>query len=154
MIFIHTLECGELFSQFLIYLSQVSFCKTEQIYIDILISAFLHEKLEFCIQCSRPFFSHGQYILEMSPSQLIEFTLIFFNSLKNYFWLCWVSIAVCGLSLVAARGVLLQLQGTVSFSPCSTWAQQFLLSGQLLCRMWNLPKSDIEPVSPASAVDS
>ena len=57
-----------------------------------------------------------------------------------YFWLCWVFIAVCGLSLVVVSGgysslqyvgssvlwlLLLQSMGSkhVGFSSCGTWAQ-------------------------------
>ena len=77
-----------------------------------------------------------------------------------YFWLCWVFVAPCGLSLVAAsRGYLLRCEGFLlqwllllqstgsrvhGLGSCSTWAQ-------LLCGMWDLPGSGIEPVSPALA---
>ena len=71
---------------------------------------------------------------------------IYFLNLFIYFWLCWVFIAVRGLSLVAvSRGYsslwcagfslrwLLLLQSTGSrrmgFSSCSTWAQQLWLTG-------------------------
>ena len=78
-----------------------------------------------------------------------------------YFWLSWVFIAVCGLSLVAAkRGYsslqctgfslrwLLLLQSTgskhVGFSSCGSWALECRLSSygaraSLLCGMWDLP---------------
>ena len=67
--------------------------------------------------------------------------IIFFNiNLFIYFWLCWVFVAVRGLSLVAASGGyswlrcvgfslrwLLLLRSTGSthagFSSCGTWAQ-------------------------------
>ena len=37
------------------------------------------------------------------------------------------------------------------FSNCSVWAQQLRHVASLLCGMWNLPGSGIEPVSPALA---
>ena len=63
-----------------------------------------------------------------------------------YFWLCWVFIAACGLSLVAASGgysslwcmgfsfwwlLLLWSTGSrhMGFSSCGTWAQQLWLTG-------------------------
>ena len=63
-----------------------------------------------------------------------------------YFWLCWVFVAVRGLSLVAASGgysllwcvgcslrwlLLLQTTGSrcMGFSSCGTWAQQLWLAG-------------------------
>ena len=63
-----------------------------------------------------------------------------FINLFIYFWLCWVFVAACGLSLVAARGgysslrcmgfsllwlPLLRSTGSRDggFSSCSMWAQ-------------------------------
>ena len=63
-----------------------------------------------------------------------------------HFWLRWVFVAACGLSLVVARGdysllwctgfslqCLLLLQSTgsshVGFSSCSTWAQELWCTG-------------------------
>ena len=71
------------------------------------------------------------------------FSFRFFNLfiyLFIYFWLCWVFVAACGLSLAAASGgdSLLQCAGfswqwllllwstgsrRVGFSSCGTWAQ-------------------------------
>ena len=68
------------------------------------------------------------------------FSWLSFIYLFIYFWLLWVFVAACGLSLVAVSGVyfsmqcvgfslwwLLLLQGTGSrrtgFSSCGTWAQ-------------------------------
>ena len=70
-----------------------------------------------------------------------KFIILFF-----YFWLCWVFVAVCGLSLVAASGgysslrcagfslrwlLLLWSTGSrrMGFSSCGTWAQQLWLTG-------------------------
>ena len=69
-----------------------------------------------------------------------------FLKLINYFWLCWVLVAACGLSLVAAsRGysslqcvgfslrwlLLLRSMGSrhAGFNSCGTWAQQLQLAG-------------------------
>ena len=97
-----------------------------------------------------------------------------------YFWLCWVFVAVRGLSVVAvSRGYsLLQCAGfslswllllwstgsrSAGFSSCGTWFQQLWLVGSraqaqyLWCtglvapRMWDLPRPGLEPVSLALA---
>ena len=74
------------------------------------------------------------------------FILFILNYLCIYFWLCWVFVAVCGLSLVAASGGyssfwctgfslqwLLLSQSTDSrhtgFSSCGARAQQLWLTG-------------------------
>ena len=76
----------------------------------------------------------------------------------TYFWLCWVFIAMRGLSLLVANGgyspvALLGLLiavaslvalGCMGFSSCST--QALLVQG-----MWTLPGPGIEPASPALA---
>ena len=41
---------------------------------------------------------------------LFYFIYFYFLQLINYFWLCWVFVAVCGLSLVAASGGYSSLQ--------------------------------------------
>ena len=78
-----------------------------------------------------------------------------------YFWLHWVFVAACGLSLVVASGdssllrcagfslwwlLLLQSTGSrrVGFSSCGTGAQ-------LLRGTWDLPGPGLEPMSPALA---
>ena len=83
------------------------------------------------------------------------FFLIYFI----YFWLHWVFPAACGLSLVALSGgcsslrctgfslswlLLLQSMGSrrVGLSSCGTRAE-------LLRGMWDLPRPELEPVSPA-----
>ena len=108
--------------------------------------------------------------------------VFFFNNLFTclFFWLCWVLVAVCGLSLVAeSRGCssvqctgfslwwLLLLWSTgcrhVGFGRCSTQPQcccsrvlEYRLSHCGLWALvahgiWNLPRSGIKPVSPALA---
>ena len=78
------------------------------------------------------------------------------------FWLCWVFLAVCGLSLVAASKRLLSRGGGWA-SHCSGFsrhrAQTPEGSGCNGCgawahihsSSWNLPGAGIEPVSPALA---
>ena len=90
-----------------------------------------------------------------------------------YFWLCWVFVAVHGLSLVASSGGcslfrcagfslwwLLLLQSTDSrpagFSSCGSQALEHRCSScgaraYLLCGMWDLPGPGLKPVSPALA---
>ena len=90
-----------------------------------------------------------------------------------YFWLCWVFVAACGLSLVVASGGysslrcagfslwwLLLLWSTgcrcTGFSCCGSPALERRLSScgtraQLLRGMWDLPGPGLEPVSSALA---
>ena len=90
-----------------------------------------------------------------------------------YFWLRWVFIAARGISLVAASGGysllrcagfslqwLLLLRSTGSrrtgFSCCGLLALERRLSScgaraQLLRGMWDLPRPELEPLSPALA---
>ena len=86
---------------------------------------------------------------------------VFFGEMSVYLfiWLCWIFLAVWGLSLFVLHGSyspavvcgflisvasLLQSMGSrhVGFSSCSSRAS-------LLCSMWDLPKPGTEPVSPA-----
>ena len=109
----------------------------------------------------------------LQPQLLWEGLFCLFIYLFYYFGLCWVFIAVHGLSLVAASGVysllrcagfslwwLLLLQSTgsrrVGFSSCGTQALERRLSScgaraQLLRSMWDLPGPGLEPVCPALA---
>ena len=83
-----------------------------------------------------------------------------------YFWLCWVSIATDGLSLVtvsvgyslipvcgllrmvASLAVELRFEG----AQASVVVAHGLSScGSMLCGMWNLPGPEIKPMSLASA---
>ena len=88
-----------------------------------------------------------------------------------YFWLHWVFVAACGLSLVAASGgysslrctgfslrwlLLLRSMGSrhAGFSSCGAWALESRLSScgaraQLLRGKCNLPGPQMEPASPA-----
>ena len=90
-----------------------------------------------------------------------------------HFWLRWVFVAACRLSLVAASGGysslwcagfsllwLLLLRSTGSrhagFSSCGSRAPERNLSScdswaKLLCGMWHLPGLGLKPVSPALA---
>ena len=80
------------------------------------------------------------------PISFYFYLLIFKINLFIYFWLCWVSIAARGLSLVAASGghsslqcvgfslrwlLLLWSMGSrrVGLSSCGLWAQQPWLTG-------------------------
>ena len=100
------------------------------------------------------------------------FFLELFIYLFIYFWLCWVFVAACGLSLVAVSrgysslqcaGLSLQSRalGTWALaveahglSSCGSLALEHRLSScgsraYLLHCMWDLPRLGIEPVSPA-----
>ena len=90
-----------------------------------------------------------------------------------FIWLHWVSIAACQLSLVAERGgyssmqclgfllrwlLLLLSVGSRArvLSSCSSWALEHRIDSwgpqaELLQGMWGLPRSGIEPTSPALA---
>ena len=95
------------------------------------------------------------------PAVFPFYFILFFKNKVIYFWLHWVFVAVCRLSLVVASGgystlrgagfslrwlLLLRSMGSrhVGFSSCGTRAQ-------LLHGMWNLPGPGLEPVSPAMA---
>ena len=108
---------------------------------------------------------------------LFNFILIFYI---NIYFIIGCSIAVCGLSLVAASGGYSSLQcvdfslqwllvlwstgcRSAGFSSCGTQAPQLWLAAlerrlssccaraQLLHSMWDLPSPGLEPVSPALA---
>ena len=73
---------------------------------------------------TRSLTSHGDYQAKLSQYFLdmlrINFASFFFSILFTYvymclFWLCWVFIAVCGLSVVAASGATFSL-GYTHFS--------------------------------------
>ena len=87
----------------------------------------------------------------------------FFKDL--FIWLCWVFFAAHRLSLVAEAGsysslrcagfslrwlLLLWSMGSRVRSRVSSWGSW----AYLLCSMWDLPGSGIEPVSPALAGNS
>ena len=89
------------------------------------------------------------------------FFLTIFAYLFIYLWLCWVFVSVRGLSPVAASGghsssrctgPLTIVASLVAehrlqmrrLSSCGSWAQ-------LLRGMWDLPRPELEPVSPALA---
>ena len=83
--------------------------------------------------------------MEDKSQGTINVTIFFIYLSFIYFWLCWVFVAACGLSLVAVRGGysslqcagfslwwLLLLQSTCSrhmgFSSCGSWALELRLS--------------------------
>ena len=84
-----------------------------------------------------------------------------------YFWLCWLFVAACGLSLVVARGGFsccgapaLGAQASVvvtcGLRSCGSWALERRLSScgawaLLLRGMRDLPGPGLEPVYPALA---
>ena len=105
---------------------------------------------------------------------------IFLKKNFIYFWLCWVFVAACGLSLVVASGGYscccaqashcggfsccgaraLGTRASVvvahGLSSCGSRALERRLSScgawaQLLRGMWDLPGPGLEPVSPALA---
>ena len=120
---------------------------------------------------------HCFYCLSKLIILLVQCSLdIFFlkiNYLFIYFWLCWVFVAVRGLSLVAVSGGyyslwcagfslqwLLLLRSSscrhAGFSRCGSWTLEHRLSNcgawaYLLRGMRDLPRPGIEPVSPALA---
>ena len=103
----------------------------------------------------------------------LQYPFFLKNYLLLFFWLCWVFIAACGLSLVVTSGGysslwcagfslqwLLLLWSTGSrcagFSSCGSRVLKRRLSSlgtqaQMLCGMWDLPGPGLEPVSPALA---
>ena len=123
--------------------------------------------------------SLGQYLVlvglwENEHSHLLlVFFLIYFVILSIYLWLCWVFVAMLGLfsscrkqrrlSSCRARASRCsgfscgaQVLGRSGFSSCSSQTLEYRLNSHgtqalLLCGMWDLPRSGIEPVSHASA---
>ena len=110
----------------------------------------------------------------LASLRIHEGSVYFFKLIYFYFWLCWVFVAVRGLSLVAASGgysslqctgfslgwlLLLQSMGSrraCGLSSCGSWALEHRLSScgtlvSLLFGTWDLPEPGIEPVSPALA---
>ena len=115
-------------------------------------------------------------------------TQLFFKKINlcayfNFFWLCWVFIAVCRLSLVAASrgysslrcmgfscsgfscggaqalGTRASVVAAHGLSSCGSRALEHRLAScgtqaQLLRGMWDLPGPGLEPVFPALAGDS
>ena len=106
-------------------------------------------------------------------SNYLGIFIYLFACLFIYLWLCWVFVAVCRLSLVAASGgySLMRCVGFsllwflffwstgsrhMGFGSCGLRAVEHRLSScgawpQLLRGMWDLPRPGIEPVSPALA---
>ena len=115
------------------------------------------------------------YILPFGVHSLPHYLFVFINLfiLFIFFWLHWVFVAACRLSLVSAsRGycslrcvgfssrwlLLLPSLGSrcAGFSSCGSWTVEHRLSrcgarAQLLRRMWDLPGPGLEPGSPALA---
>ena len=126
---------------------------------DKLVSIVCREKVEgpntlFCYQLRR---FPGHKTLLFFKCYFFIITYLF------YFWLCWVFVALHGLSLLAvSRGYSclrcagfslrwLLVWSTASRAPelqyCSTQAQ-------LLCSMWNIPRLGIKPMTLHWSVDS
>ena len=90
-----------------------------------------------------------------------QFLVCFIQFLVSYFWLCWVLAATWALPSCGSRGyspgaacglltaVLLERQSPGSRAQ----AQWSWRTGLLLCCVWDLPGSEIKPVSPALAAD-
>ena len=105
--------------------------------------------------------------------EIFFFLINLFIYLFIYFWLHWVFVAACRLSLVAASGgysslrcvgfslgwlLLLWSTGSrrMGFSSCGSQGLERRLSScgaraWLLCGMWDLPGPGLEPGSPALA---
>ena len=89
-----------------------------------------------------------------------RFLYIIFIYFLSYFWLCWISVAACGLSSCSKQGLLSSCGVLAShcrgFSYRGAWALEHRLNShgtlaQLLHGMWDPPRSGVEPMSPASA---
>ena len=103
--------------------------------------------------------STGFFFIRCQPSFLLLYSFFFF--LIYYFWLCWVFVAACRLSLVAAAGATLPCGARAShcggLSCSGAWAlgaRASLVAARglkLLRGMWDLPGAGLEPVSPALA---
>ena len=105
------------------------------------------------------------FVLISRKEWFIFIHLFIFKIYFIYFWLCWVSVALCRLSLVAANGgfslwstglgVRASVVVACGLSSCGSWALGCRLSSgtraQLLRDMWDLPGPGLEPMSPALA---
>ena len=144
------------------------YCVGQKVHLDFSVMSYLNEHF-------------GQSNIFLYSCIFLWYLLILFFHFffLFFFWLCWVFIAVCGLSLVVASGsysslrytgfslqwlLLLQSMGSrcVVFSSCGMWAQQLWCMGSrmqsqqlwhagLLVDLWYLPGPGIEPMSPALA---
>ena len=105
----------------------------------------------FRVALERLLFASSPYYASKCSAACLPPVFFFFNKFIYlfvcfYFWLHWVFVAACGLSLVAASGVssslrcagfslqwllLLQSMGSrhADFSSCGTWAQELWLTG-------------------------
>ena len=110
--------------------------------------------------CERP-----KLCPDSSPAETMRWdSRGFFVCFVTYlFWLCWVFVAGCRLSLLAVNGVGSSLP-CAGFSGWGAWALWAWALGaaasslssrdawaQLLYGMWNLPRPEVEPVSLVSA---
>ena len=131
----------------------------------------------FVLKFSWMFYS-AQSEISFHLCQDWSFIQFFLINLFIYFWLRWVFVAACRLSLVAMSRDYSSLQCTgfslrwllllrslgsrhVGFSSCGAWAQQLWLASsraqaqqcgaraQLLRGMWDLPRPGIKPSSLA-----
>ena len=59
-------------------------------------------------------------------------SLIYFY-LFIYFWLCWVFVAVCGVSLVAVRGLLIAAASRCRARALGVWASVVVARGLSSC---------------------
>ena len=105
----------------------------------------------------------------VSPLVLFCFVTVFlFILFVYYFWLHWVFVTACGLSLVVASGSypslrcvgfslwwLLLLWSTgfrcVGFRSCGMWAQQLWCMGLVAPWLVGSSRTRLEPISPALA---
>ena len=80
----------------------------------------------------------GEFLTTGQPGKSLTFLIFFFLKLLFIFWLCWVFVAACRLSLVAVCGLLIaaaslvvehRLLGTRGLHYGSTLAQQLWLEG-------------------------
>ena len=134
--------------------------------------------------CSGELYGQNFHIFGLTPrlwhmQNFFFFLSIFFYSslLFVYFWLCWIFVALFGLSLVAVsrgrslvlvHGLLLSAAYSVhpwcaSFSSCSMWTQWLWLVGSRAWAHWlwakgpvslrreGSPRPGIKPAFPALA---
>ena len=105
--------------------------------------------------------------LHISNHQIIYLKYIYLIIFFSFFWLNWVLVAVHRLSLVVASGGYSAFGSWTSHgggfsccraqalgTPASVAAPRGLSScgqqAQLLCSMWNLPRSGIEPATSSA----
>ena len=76
------------------------------------------------------------------------FIYLFIKNVLIWFWLHWVFVTACRLSLVMVWGLLIAVvYPVVEHGLWGMWAQWLWCTGLVALSMWDLPRPGIEPMS-------